>query len=38
MHLHHVYEKLRLGSRAELAWATFGDHADHPGLGHKSGL
>ncbi|MER8624444.1 MULTISPECIES: response regulator transcription factor [unclassified Mesorhizobium] len=38
MHLHHVYEKLRLGSRAELAWATFGDGADHLGPGHKSGL
>ncbi|TIT28616.1 MAG: response regulator transcription factor [Mesorhizobium sp.] len=24
MHLHHVYAKLNLGSRAELAWATHG--------------
>jgi len=38
MHLHHVYEKLRLGSRAELAWATFGERPDHPGPSHKSGL
>lgn len=38
MHLHHVYEKLHLGSRAELAWATFGKAADHLGPGHKSGL
>lgn len=28
MHLHHVYEKLHLSSRAELAWATFGKGAD----------
>jgi two-component system nitrate/nitrite response regulator NarL len=38
MHLHHVYEKLHLGSRAELAWATLGEAADHLGTGHKSGL
>jgi two-component system nitrate/nitrite response regulator NarP len=38
MHLHHVYEKLRLGSRAELAWATFGERPDHLGPSHKSGL
>ncbi|MER8830140.1 response regulator transcription factor [Mesorhizobium sp. M0938] len=38
MHLHHVYEKLHLGSRAELAWATFDKGADHLGTGHKSGL
>ncbi|WP_292159110.1 response regulator transcription factor [Mesorhizobium sp.] len=37
MHLHHVYEKLHLGSRAELAW-TLGEAADHLGTGHKSGL
>ncbi|WP_287233857.1 response regulator transcription factor [Mesorhizobium sp.] len=37
MHLHHVYEKLHLGSRAELAWAL-GEAADHLGTGHKSGL
>jgi two-component system nitrate/nitrite response regulator NarP len=28
MHLHHVYEKLHLRSRAELAWASFGKGAD----------
>ncbi|RUU27883.1 response regulator transcription factor [Mesorhizobium sp. M6A.T.Ce.TU.016.01.1.1] len=38
MHLHHVYEKLHLSSRAELAWATFDKAADYPGTGHKSGL
>ncbi|WP_419693964.1 helix-turn-helix domain-containing protein [Mesorhizobium muleiense] len=27
MHLHHVYEKLHLGSRAELAWAAHGKGA-----------
>jgi len=31
MHLHHVYEKLHLGGRAELAWAAHGEGADHPG-------
>lgn len=31
MHLHHVYEKLHLGSRAELAWAAHGNGFDHPG-------
>jgi two-component system nitrate/nitrite response regulator NarP len=31
MHLHHVYEKLHLGGRAELAWAAHGKGADHPG-------
>ncbi|WP_246501727.1 response regulator transcription factor [Mesorhizobium caraganae] len=38
MHLHHVYEKLHLGSRAELAWATFGERADRLGQGHENGL
>lgn len=33
MHLHHVYEKLHLGSRAELAWAAHGKGLDHPGTG-----
>ena len=33
MHLHHVYEKLHLGSRAELAWAAHGNGLDHPGTG-----
>ncbi|MER9654273.1 response regulator transcription factor [Mesorhizobium sp. M0152] len=31
MHLHHVYAKLNLGSRAELAWAAHGKGSDHPG-------
>ena len=31
MHLHHVYEKLHLGGRAELAWMAHGKGADHPG-------
>jgi len=31
MHLHHVYEKLHLGGRAELAWVAHGKGADHPG-------
>ncbi|MER9949490.1 response regulator transcription factor [Mesorhizobium sp. M0047] len=31
MHLHHVYEKLRLGGRAELAWMAHGKDADRPG-------
>ncbi|RWN55348.1 MAG: response regulator transcription factor [Mesorhizobium sp.] len=35
MHLHHVYEKLHLGSRAELAWAAHGEGADHRGTGNK---
>jgi two-component system, NarL family, nitrate/nitrite response regulator NarL len=30
MHLHHVYEKLHLGSRAELAWVAHGKGADLP--------
>jgi two-component system nitrate/nitrite response regulator NarL len=38
MHLHHVYEKLRLGSRAELAWAALGKGIDHLRTGHKGGL
>ncbi|MGX5846243.1 LuxR C-terminal-related transcriptional regulator [Mesorhizobium sp. PL10] len=33
MHLHHVYEKLHLGSRAELAWAAHGNGLDHAGTG-----
>ncbi|MER9307009.1 response regulator transcription factor [Mesorhizobium sp. M0293] len=33
MHLHHVYEKLHLGGRAELAWAAHGKGLDHPGTG-----
>ncbi|QND62889.1 response regulator transcription factor [Mesorhizobium loti] len=33
MHLHHVYEKLHLGSRAELAWVAHGKGLDHPGTG-----
>ena len=33
MHLHHVYEKLRLGNRAELAWMAHGKGFDHPGTG-----
>lgn len=37
MHLHHVYEKLHLGSRAELAWVAHGKGADHPGTG-RTGL
>jgi two-component system nitrate/nitrite response regulator NarL len=36
MHLHHVYAKLKLGSRAELAWVAHGKGADHPGTGHTS--
>lgn len=35
MHLHHVYAKLKLGSRAELAWVAHGKGADHPGTGHN---
>jgi two-component system nitrate/nitrite response regulator NarL len=35
MHLHHVYAKLNLGSRAELAWMAHGKGADHPGTGHN---
>jgi len=31
MHLHHVYEKLHLGGRTELAWAAHGKAADRPG-------
>ncbi|TJW23187.1 MAG: DNA-binding response regulator, partial [Mesorhizobium sp.] len=38
MHLHHVYEKLHLGNRAELAWAAHNKGADHLGIGRKSGL
>jgi two-component system nitrate/nitrite response regulator NarL len=38
MHLHHVYEKLHLGSRVELASAVHGRGADHPGTDHKSWL
>jgi two-component system, NarL family, nitrate/nitrite response regulator NarL len=34
MHLHHVYEKLHLGGRAELAWVAHGKDTDHPGTGH----
>lgn len=30
MHLHHVYAKLNLGSRAELAWVAHGKSAGHP--------
>ncbi|MDX8434600.1 response regulator transcription factor [Mesorhizobium abyssinicae] len=30
MHLHHVYAKLNLGSRAELAWAAHGRGSDRP--------
>lgn len=30
MHLHHVYAKLHLRSRAELAWAAHGKGADRP--------
>ncbi|BAV47567.1 LuxR family transcriptional regulator [Mesorhizobium loti] len=37
MHLHHVYEKLHLGGRAELAWVAHGKDADHPGMG-RTGL
>ncbi|MFD2054179.1 LuxR C-terminal-related transcriptional regulator [Mesorhizobium calcicola] len=33
MHLHHVYEKLHLGSRAELAWVALGKDAERPGMG-----
>lgn len=35
MHLHHVYEKLHLGSRTELAWAELGDGDDHLGARHS---
>ena len=35
MHLHHVYEKLDLGSRAELAWEALANDADKPGTGHN---
>ena len=31
MHLHHVYTKLNLGGRAELAWAAHGKETAHPG-------
>lgn len=31
MHLHHVYTKLNLGGRAELAWAAHSRGAAHPG-------
>ncbi|TIW93527.1 MAG: response regulator transcription factor [Mesorhizobium sp.] len=34
MHLHHVYAKLNLGGRAELAWAAHGKDADHSGTRH----
>ncbi|TIN53524.1 MAG: DNA-binding response regulator, partial [Mesorhizobium sp.] len=37
MHLHHVYEKLHLGGRAELAWMTHGKAAERPGMG-RTGL
>jgi two-component system nitrate/nitrite response regulator NarL len=37
MHLHHVYEKLHLGGRAELAWVAHGKGLDHPGTG-RTGL
>ncbi|GLQ76972.1 helix-turn-helix transcriptional regulator [Mesorhizobium huakuii] len=37
MHLHHVYEKLHLGGRAELAWVANGKDAEHPGIG-RTGL
>ena len=33
MHLHHVFEKLHLASRAELAWAALGHSADWPKTG-----
>ncbi|ESY71300.1 response regulator transcription factor [Mesorhizobium sp. M0051] len=33
MHLHHVYEKLRLGGRAELAWMAHGKGTERPGTG-----
>jgi DNA-binding NarL/FixJ family response regulator len=33
MHLHHVFEKLHLASRAELAWAALGHGADWPNAG-----
>ncbi|MER8373941.1 response regulator transcription factor [Mesorhizobium sp. M1406] len=36
MHLHHVYEKLHLGSRAELAWVAHGKDADRPGTGRTA--
>jgi len=35
MHLHHVYAKLNLGGRAELAWAAHGKDPGHPGTGHN---
>ena len=37
MHLHHVYEKLRLGSRAELAWVAHGKGLDRTGTS-RTGL
>ncbi|TGQ71281.1 MAG: response regulator transcription factor [Mesorhizobium sp.] len=37
MHLHHVYEKLRLGSRAELAWVAHGKDTERLGPG-RNGL
>ncbi|MER9348206.1 response regulator transcription factor [Mesorhizobium sp. M0227] len=37
MHLHHVYEKLHLGGRAELAWMTHGKGSGRPGTG-RTGL
>ncbi|MBZ9777169.1 response regulator transcription factor [Mesorhizobium sp. CO1-1-8] len=37
MHLHHVYEKLHLGGRAELAWMAHGKGAERPGTG-RTGL
>ncbi|BCH07949.1 helix-turn-helix transcriptional regulator [Mesorhizobium sp. SEMIA 3007] len=37
MHLHHVYEKLQLGSRAELAWLANGNDAERPRTG-RTGL
>lgn len=36
MHLHHVYAKLNLGGRAELAWVAHGKGADRPGTDHTS--
>jgi two-component system nitrate/nitrite response regulator NarP len=33
MHLHHVYEKLHLDGRAELAWVSHGKGAERPGTG-----
>ncbi|TRC93284.1 response regulator transcription factor [Mesorhizobium sp. WSM4303] len=37
MHLHHVYEKLHLGGRAELAWVAHGKDAERPAIG-RTGL